>query len=64
MKKINLFFSEMYNELVHKVTWPTGEELQGSLIVVTVAVVILALVVWVMNEIANLGMSSFYHLFQ
>jgi len=64
MNKINAFFSETYNELVHKVSWPTWEELQGSLIVVTVATLILALVVWVMNEISNFGMSSFYHLFQ
>ena len=63
MNKINAFFSETYNELVHKVSWPTWEELQASLIVVTTAAIILALVVWVMNEIANFGMSSFYHLF-
>jgi len=42
MNKINAFFSETYNELVHKVSWPTWEELQGSLIVVTVATLILA----------------------
>jgi len=63
MNKFNAFFSETYNELVHKVSWPTWEELQGSLIVVTVATLILALVVWAMNEVANFGMSSFYHLF-
>jgi len=64
MNKINAFFSETYTELVQKVSWPTWEELQASLIVVTTTAIILALVVWIMNEIANFGMSSFYHLFQ
>lgn len=64
MNKIKAFFVDTYTELVQKVSWPTWEELQSSMIVVTVATVILALMVWVMNEVSNLGMSSFYHLFQ
>jgi preprotein translocase subunit SecE len=64
MNKIKAFFLDTYTELVQKVSWPTWEELQSSMIVVTVATVILAMLVWAMNEVANLGMSSFYHLFQ
>jgi len=64
MNRINIFFAETWNELVHKVSWPTLEDLQGSLIVVTIAMIILAIIVWVMNEVADLGMSTFYHLFQ
>ena len=64
MNRINAFFAETWNELVHKVSWPSLEDLQGSLIVVTIAMLILAIIVWVMNEVADLGMSTFYHLFQ
>ena len=35
--KINLYLKEAYNELVHKVTWPTWKELQNSAIVVMIA---------------------------
>ena len=64
MNRISAFFSETYSELVHKVSWPSWEDLQGSLIVVSIATVILALIVWVMNEASNFAMSTFYHLFQ
>lgn len=64
MNRISAFFSETYGELVHKVSWPSWEDLQESLIVVSIATVILALIVWGMNEISNFAMSTFYHLFQ
>jgi preprotein translocase subunit SecE len=64
MNRFTSFFSETYNELVHKVTWPSWEDLQGSLVVVSIATVILALIVWAMNEVSNFAMSTFYHLFQ
>jgi preprotein translocase subunit SecE len=64
MNKISSIFSEMYNELMNKVSWPSWEDLQGSLIVVTIATIIISLVVMAMNEAANIGMTSFYHLFQ
>ena len=38
---------ESYNELVHKVSWPTKSELANSTIVVMVASIIASLVIWV-----------------
>lgn len=64
MNRINTFFAETWNELWHKVSWPTAEDLQSSMIVVTVAILILAAIVWVMNEVGDFGMSFFYHLFK
>lgn len=64
MNRINTFFSETYNELMHKVSWPTWEELQGSLIVVTGATIIIALLVWVMDVAASTSMSLYYDLFK
>jgi preprotein translocase subunit SecE len=48
MKVIN-YFKESYSELVQKVSWPTGKELTNSAIVVLIASIIIALVVWVMD---------------
>ncbi|MBP5259434.1 MAG: preprotein translocase subunit SecE [Paludibacteraceae bacterium] len=36
---------ESYNELVHKVTWPTAKELTDSAVIVLVASLILALII-------------------
>jgi preprotein translocase subunit SecE len=49
MKKIVNYLKESYNELVHKVTWPTLKELQNSALVVMVASLIFALIVFTMD---------------
>lgn len=49
MKPIN-YIKESYNELVHKVSWPTRQELANSAAVVLIASVILSLVVWLMDS--------------
>ena len=47
--KIGLYFKEAYNELVHKVTWPTWKELQNSALVVMIASLLIALVILAMD---------------
>jgi preprotein translocase subunit SecE len=47
--KITAYFKESYDELKHKTSWPTWSELQGSAIVVSVASLIIALVVFLMD---------------
>jgi len=49
MNKIALYFEEAYDELMHKVTWPTWAELQSSAVVVLVTAVIISLLVLVMD---------------
>jgi len=49
MKRIVNYLKESYNELVHKVTWPTLKELQNSALVVMVASLIFALIVFAMD---------------
>ncbi|MEA3461232.1 MAG: preprotein translocase subunit SecE [Bacteroidota bacterium] len=49
MKRIVNYLKESYNELVHKVTWPTVKELQNSALVVMVASMIFALIVFAMD---------------
>ena len=41
--------NESYAELVHKVSWPTREELSKSAVLVLIASIILALVIWLMD---------------
>ena len=43
--KIKEYFKDSYTELVHKVTWPTWNELQNSAVVVMVTSLIFALIV-------------------
>lgn len=49
MSKIRTYVQETTNELLHKVTWPTWSELQGSAVVVMVASTIIGLIVWGMD---------------
>jgi preprotein translocase subunit SecE len=44
------YFNESYNELVHKVSWPTWSELRNSAIVVMVASFITALVIFCIDS--------------
>jgi preprotein translocase subunit SecE len=49
MEKIRMYFVEAYDELVHKVTWPTWAELQQSAIVVLIAAIIMSLFIVAMD---------------
>jgi len=48
MKIIN-YIKESYSELVQKVSWPSRSELTSSAVVVLIASIILALLVWLMD---------------
>jgi len=62
MKKIKLYFQEAYNELVHKVTWPTWSQLQSSAVVVMVASSIMAIVIFAMDFTFREFMTFIYKL--
>ena len=62
MSKIVDYFDEMKDELVHKVSWPTWSELQGSSIVVMIASVIIALIVLAMDSSFRVIMENIYKL--
>lgn len=46
MKKIIAYIKDAYNELVYKVSWPSREELSSSSVVVMIASLIIALMVF------------------
>ena len=51
MASLKTYVEESYSELVNKVSWPTWKELQTSAIVVLVASIIIALLVFVMDYV-------------
>lgn len=51
MASIKTYLAESYNELVHKVSWPTWKELQSSSIVVLVAALIVSVIIFLMDFI-------------
>jgi preprotein translocase subunit SecE len=58
MDKLRLYVEEAYDELMHKVSWPTWVELQQSAIVVLIAAVVMALLVLGMDLISKYGVQS------
>ena len=59
MKIIN-YIKESYTELVHKVSWPSRSELTNSAIVVLIASIIIALIVWLMDSSFEAIMTFIY----
>jgi len=58
------YAQESYDELIHKVSWPTWNELQNSAIVVSIASLIIALTVFLMDFSFREILDAFYSLFK
>ena len=57
------YIKESYDELMNKVSWPSWSELQSSSIVVAIATVIIALIIYIMDSAFSNVMNIFYGLF-
>lgn len=57
------YFKESYDEWMHKVSWPTWSELQNSAVVVSIASLIIAIIVYLMDISFSSILDSFYNLF-
>ena len=64
MNKLGLYIRDSYNELLHKVTWPTWEELQQSTMIVLVATIIITAIVALMDFVSNGVLQFVYSLFK
>ena len=62
MEKVTTYFQEAYDELMHKVTWPTWGELQDSAVVVLIAAVIISVIVLVIDLTFKAGTQQLYKL--
>jgi preprotein translocase subunit SecE len=61
--KIGAYIKDSFDELLNKVTWPTWEELQSSAVVVAIASLIIALIIFGMDQVFSNLMQLFYDLF-
>ena len=62
MDSIALYIKESYNELLHKVTWPTFSELLSSTTVVLIASAIIALIILLFDIVSKNLLDSIYGL--
>jgi preprotein translocase subunit SecE len=61
--KIKTYIEESWNELIHKVSWPAWSELQSSALIVMVASLIIALIIFAMDISFRNIMELIYGLF-
>mgnify|MGYP002901299596 FL=1 len=59
-KSIITYCKDSYQELAHKTTWPTRKELTHSAIVVLVASIVIALVVFAEDKVFYTLMQAIY----
>ena len=59
-RKIANYTKESYNELVHKVSWPTQQELTSSTVVVMCASLIIAMVLFAIDYAFKSAVHIFY----
>ena len=57
------YTKDSFDELLNKVSWPTWEELQNSAVVVAVASLIIALIIFLMDSVFSRMMELFYDFF-
>ena len=57
------YCKDTYNELVHKTTWPNMNQLTSQAVLVLVASVIIALLVFATDQVFELVMKFVYSLF-
>jgi preprotein translocase subunit SecE len=60
MASIVQFIKESYEEMTQKVTWPTWGELQSSAVLVLVASIIIAVVIFTMDKGSTFVLDTFY----
>jgi len=60
MKKIIAYFKDSYTELVHKVSWPSRTELSSSAVVVLIASLVIAALIFVIDSVFERVMNFIY----
>ena len=64
MNKVSNYIKESYHELVEKVTWPSGSQLQQSTAIVLVAALLIMAMVWIMDFASNELLQLIYSFFK
>lgn len=62
MSKFGNYIQEAYDELVHKVSWPSWDELQQTTIIVLVSLLIVTLLIFGMDFVAERVLTFIYNI--
>ena len=62
MANVLEFIKDSYIEMTQKVTWPTWGQLQNSAVVVLVASIIIALMIFAMDKASSNVLELFYNI--
>jgi len=62
MNKLSNYIQEAYDELLHKVTWPTWDDLQQTTIIVLVALALVTTVIFGMDLVSENVLTFVYKL--
>jgi preprotein translocase subunit SecE len=63
MMRVRAYIQETWNELIHKVSWPTWSDLQNSAVVVMIGTLIISLIIFAMDVSFRNIMEMIYSLF-
>ena len=61
MAKIGTYIQEAYDELLHKVTWPTWDSLQQTTVIVLVSLALITLVIFGMDALSENVLKFIYN---
>jgi len=64
MSKFTKVFENSYNELMHKVTWPSWPELQQSTVVVLIGFLVITIILFGMDVLSETIFETFYGFFK
>ncbi len=64
MESLRTYIEGAYQELMHKVTWPSWSELQSSGVIVLVASGVIGIVVFLMDLASSTATSGIYKFLQ
>lgn len=60
MAKFGTHIQEAYDELLHKVTWPTWDELQQTTVIVLVSLILITLLIFGMDMASDKVLTLIY----
>lgn len=60
--KLLTVLQDSYNELVYKVSWPSKKDLANSTVIVMVASILMAIVIWAIDVVFDSVMNLIYSL--
>ena len=64
MEKLINYFKSTTEELMTKVSWPSWDELQSITLIVMVASIIFAIIIYLIDLVSSFGLGVFYKLFE